>query len=305
MRFILALAAVALMAGCSTTQKQKEPEVGDSLLMEAVSKIIHSPTKVKWPVNECLRPVAGMPEVEICYHESAKIPDGYQGETVLFDHGYTSDARVLMNDIYDPLKKELLKRPTRFVVVSWGKSWMLRRERGIKQPTATLSNWRDRVLPAIERTWPQVKSPTGKYKLLGHSMGGSNAATQAAVYPELFSKVALVQPMLVRDSQDILAKPSLLDTILGKTCLACYVVRDSFADQASWVAERPSTVANALMPPVWMSACKDDMFKLRDAELEYGQRLRDLGVDVTVVDLKKGCDHQTQDVAGLIRHLEL
>lgn len=268
-----------------------------------------TPTAFKYHVAECSN-LAEFPEVMVCYFETAPNP---VGETLLFGTGFTKKADVLNTNLYDALVTKI-RKPTRIVSFSFCSGAMITGypNRALPPPSATLDNFKQRILPAIEAWKPQIKSESGKYKLSGHSMGASNAATLSAVYPDLFSKVALINPMLIKNAVDPMPVQSLMDAFSfkilianGGHCLACMLINDHFPNVSTWNTHKPSALIKRNMPPMWITACKTDMFNLKPATDEYESKLRSVGNKTTYLAGASGCSHDTFDGLALARFLEL
>lgn len=260
-------------------------------------------SKIKWHRAECSNPISGLPEVMICYYETAPNP---VGETVLFGSGFTKKADVLKaNQMYDGFVKAI-KKPTRIVAYSYCSGAMITNypNRTMLPVSATLDHFKGQILPAIEAKYPEAVSPSGKYKLAGHSMGGSNTGTLAALWPEKFSKVGLINPMLVQDSKNpfFTTGNTLFDFLI---CPACLLINDHFPNKSTWESGRPSAVLRTGMPPMWITACGSDMFKLKPGTDEYVAKMKALGMKPNYVAGKSGCSHDTFDGASLAKHLEL
>ncbi len=260
-------------------------------------------SKIKWHKAECSSPISALPEVMICYYETAPNP---VGETVLFGSGFTKKADVLKaTQLYDGFIKAI-KKPTRIVAYSFCSGAMITNypNRSMAPVSATLDHFKGQILPAIEAKYPEVVALSGKYKLIGHSMGGSNVATLGALWPEKFSKLGLINPMLVEDSKNpfFTTGNPLFDFLI---CPACLLINDHFPNKSVWDAGKPSAIASAQMASTWITACKSDTFKLKPGSDEYVARLKALGLKPNYIAGKSGCSHDKFDGASLAKHLEL
>ncbi len=258
-------------------------------------------TKIKWHKAECSNPISGLPEVMVCYYETAPNP---VGETVLFGSGFSKKADVLKaTQLYDGLIKAI-KKPTRIVAYSYCSGAMITNypNRSQLPISATIDHFKGQILPAIEAKYPQIINASGKYKLIGHSMGGSNTATLAALWPEKFSKVGMINPMLVQDSKNpfFTSGSALIDFLI---CPACMLINDHYPSKSVWDAGKPSSIANGQMPLVWITACSSDLFKLKPGSDEYVAKLKSLGLKPNYVAGKSGCSHDTFDGVSLAIHL--
>jgi len=268
---------------------------------------------MKYFKAEISNPIPDQPEVMVGYFETAPNP---VGETILFGPGFSKKADVLNSNLYDSFLLQI-KKPTRIVSISFCSGAMITGYPGRALPpkSATLDNFLFKILPALEMKYPQMKSPSGKYKLAGHSMGGSNAATLSASFPNLFSKVGLINPMFVRDQINPLA----VHGLAGPTgafsfyalfankggCLACLLINDHFPSESVWVQTRPSSLLKSGMPSTWITACKTDQFNLKPATDDYVAKMQALGMKPNYVAGKSGCKHDTFDGLSLAIHLEV
>lgn len=239
-----------------------------------------------WPVHEC-EDIPGVDGASYCYDESATGAT----DVLWFFHGLKDTKEVWRKPTIVPSSyPELINSmpPMRIVTVSWVGSvadgWMLAKSRTQKPYTATLEVFKNKVVPYIE----QRRGLKGPYKLMGHSMGGSNAATLAAAYPEMWSSVTLINPALIVDAND--------PWEWEQKCPWCLEIKQNFDNLDQWKAERPRP------SPVLthITGCKQDvLFSLYDGTVEFKNK----SVNVDWHDGLPGCDHWHFDVPWVVEGL--
>lgn len=257
--------------------------------------------------NDC----GAIDEVKYCYHEVGT-PDPSK-QVIVFNHGlYDAETTFItppaVKSDYPAL---IAKFPqgTRIVSLSWGQAYMLTDypNRKLAPVTATPDRYLE-VLAKLEQKY----SFHGPYRLVGHSMGGSNTAELCAKLKDAyFSKCALMNPMVVKDSFRVswdkpLPVLAVVDGIL-KTLTGdgpSLLIRVNYENNDQWLQYRPEPVAG--MPPLWVHACTADNFGLYPGAEEYVVKARKLGNGVRFVTTKCGLlnSHWTFDPDDLIAFLE-
>jgi predicted esterase len=227
--------------------------------------------------------------IEYCIYDTA--PDIQQKPTVFFMHGLGDSKDVFTSPTSVPSSyPELIAKfpAARIVVVSWGKGWLLTGygKRTQKPLDATLETFHDIVIPYLVSHHPIGAGP---YKLVGHSMGGFNVAQLCSRYPSDWSSCTLINPMMIKDSQD----PWNLLSI----CPACIDLKYNFDSKAQWLSDRPSP--SPTHPPTFVTACQSDIFQLYDGGKEYA-----LKAHAQFIDGVPGCTHWLFDVPWVIRSLK-
>lgn len=258
-----------------------------------------------WPVQEC----GWVPDqvgIQYCYYESGANP---QGDPILFAHGLGDGQDVfrhptLLPSNYPDLIAELSKKPRKILTVSWGISWEVTDypNRTINPSNATMTNFA-KVLKTLEAKY----NLSGRYNAMGHSMGGFNLAGLLAKYPEKWKSVTLINPMLVVDSIHIWddIRNSINNQKFTVNCAGCVVdtFNFPFLDDATWAAYRPSTMlinSKGPYPPLFITACKTDEFKLYDGAKEYADQARTKGLSVTWLEGADGCSHTKFDSKAIV-----
>lgn len=255
-----------------------------------------------WPVKQC-GPVDSHPEVTVCYYETGPNP---QGDPILFLHGLGDSAQVFIQPTifpsnYPDLIQALSAKPVKIVTISYGFSWLITDypNRQLLPMTATTAVFSD-VLDKISAHYKL----SGKWHLMGHSMGGANAATVFAKFGSTkFLSLTLINPMLVTDATNIW-DPSIYGSLFsGKqntnTCDACLVYDPNYPllDQWTWKNYRPSAmlsgspIASVQNLPVYITACQTDNFNLWPGGTEWMNQARAKGLQVTFEQGAAGCDH--------------
>lgn len=274
--FLLNLVACMSITGAVTEPFRKRTYVADG-----------------WTGRDC-GVVSG---AEYCVYETAPNPQ----QTVFFFHGLLDDVRVLERSLNDESRLGTIFNglgPIRVVVVSFGLSWMITpySDRSIGPEQATIANFKNNILPHLEKTYNLPKP----FKAVGRSMGGSNLSVICAALPELFERCALLNPMLVSDNVD-----PWLPFWLNKDWRPSFIIINNYEDLARWQANRPSAVMRSAraMPPVYVTACKNDDFGLYEGPIEWAEMARKKGVKVTLELVENDCDHYKWPAEGVRRFL--
>lgn len=225
-------------------------------------------------------------EIKYCYHEIGQ-PD-LSKPVIVFMHGLEDSEQVFLHPTSVPSSYPdlIAAMPvgSRIFVLSWGPGWLLTSSPRDKAPlTATLERFKAVLLG---------RSP-GPFRLMGHSMGGANAARLAEAYPELFTKVILINPMLVTDDND--------PWNVIQICPACLLIKPNYDGTAQWKSDRPEPAAQAAASLV--TACPIDIFALYSGAEEYVVKSRKLGNKVTMLDDPAICTHWSFPVPEIVKFL--
>jgi hypothetical protein len=185
----------------------------------------------------------------------------------------------------------------RIVSVSLGEGWMLTEypNRTLKPAQATLQTFKEKIEPYLKEKY-QLKGP---YKGLAHSMGGNNLAMLWAAYPELWSSVTLINPMLIKDSQD----PWNVFSI----CPSCLLIKYNYDNKEQWQSGRPSEILKhaGKLGPLAITGCSQDvLFHLYAGTREFADQAKAHAVSVDYHDGDLGCDHWHFDIPWVIRSLK-
>lgn len=222
---------------------------------------------------------------EYCVYETAPNPR----QTIFFFHGFLDDVRVLERSLADESRLDVILNglgPIRVVVVSFGLSWLITpySDRLVGPRDATIANFKENILPYLEKTYRLPKP----FKAVGRSMGGSNVAVICAALPDLFERCALLNPMLVSDQVD-----PWLPIWRNKDWRPSFIIIRNYEDLARWRENRPSSLMLSArsMPPVYVTACKNDDFGLYEGPKEWAELAQKKGINVTLELVENDCDH--------------
>jgi len=257
-----------------------------SLLLAACSTVPVASTAWK---SEC----GTMDEVAFCYHEVGQVDKAKQ--PILFNHGAGDSEKVFLNPTPIPSSyPEFIKaipQGTRILAVSWGQAFILTNYPGrtLKPATATILRYKE----ILERLGERFKlSPP--YRMVNHSMGSHNGAALALASPELFSKVALINGMLLKDNVDPWNRLQI--------CPSCLLITPNYPNSKTYKEFRPKPRVG--MPPLWVHACPSDIFNLYPGAEEYVLKARKLEINVQFIVPKGDCSHFRWSVPSLIKYLE-
>lgn len=269
---------------------------GMTLVLLLVATACQSPQVVSTGPKTHWRTVCDkLDEIEYCYYEVGT-PDPAK-QVIVFNHGLKDSAKLFLTPTSVPSSYpdwiKAMPMGTRILTISFGEGFLLTPgfSRTLEPKTATVT----RYLEALGTLAAKFKLAP-PYRLVGHSMGGANAAVLAQHAPELWSKIVLINPMLLRDSIDAFN--------VVQICPACMLIGYNYDNEAQWKMYRPEPIAK--MPPAYVTACPLDIFLLYGGAEEWVTQSRKLGNSVKFVD--KGCAilnaHWTWDVKGLVKFLE-
>lgn len=255
----------------------------------------------KWPKHEC----GPIPEVDMatyCYDESRS-----EATDVMFwMPGLGDTANVWKEPDTNSDYPELIEKlpPTKIVTISFAQpvkildfdfqsGWMITGypNRTLKPAQATLEVFKTKIVPFIEAKYG-IKGP---YKIAGHSQGSSNAAMLVAAFPEMWSKVVLLNPAMITDQHDP------WDLRTGEYCPWCYMVKSNYDNLPQWKSGGPNPVKN--MPPTLVTACPIDIFGLYAGAESYVVKSRKLGNKVTLLQDPPICTHWRFPVDKVVKFL--
>lgn len=189
------------------------------------------------------------------------------------------------------------------VVISYGHLWLLTNYPGReKDPAnATVDIFKSRIVPFIE----SKHNPAKPYVVMGHSMGGFNAATLCAAQPDMWSKCVLVNPLL--PSWDPFQK-TLLDEFHVENpfsflncladlqqllrCLGRELIKANFSEE-DWRTTKPMVLLNKTtgLRKAFVTACKGDVLVDFDGSKQWAELAKSKNADSTWEPGMAGCNH--------------
>jgi len=114
------------------------------------------------------------------------------------------------------------------------------------------------------------KLPTELYAV-GVSMGGSNALTVAMLHPDLFKKIIVLNPMILKEWND---KFDINDKENPALMPGQHFSKDEWARSNLFVITRPIT------SKIWMTAARRDQFRLFEPAKAWAEYAKGLGLDI-------------------------
>lgn len=231
--------------------------------------------------------IPGVAGSTYCVYQNSPTPQS----TIWFFHGLGDSPQAfrdsgLGRESFQALLKGL--PPTKIIAVSLGESWLLTLypERTFAPVNSTVDTFVKQMLPFGEKNLGAVKP----YVLMGHSMGGFNAATLCASNPDLWSKCVLLNPML--PSCDPWIPPSQALASTGCNPAAGFIIRDHFTE-SGWNATQPLALLKFTkrLPKSFVTACAMDSFGLFDGPKAWSDQARAQGLDSVFNPVQSGCDH--------------
>lgn len=286
---LVILACLGSIAGCASQEKRADdpkPEV----TCQDIPGI--GPKKATGFFKGWIREAGSVEGVRNASYVVFKNPNVIPTGIVYAMHGLCNSG-FLDSSSYD--QKDLgaliaLMPDKAFVAPTYGESWPL-------VPHATSSH--DETVEKFTRVlMPFIETKhglTGPRWIIGHSMGGANAATLIATNSALFQKAVLTNPMIF-DCDPFswfnICGPGLMT---GGAASGLLGFSHSFT-HAQWEVGNPHyLLAHATMPipPTFVSACKQDEFDLfRGTEIWVKGIALKKGYVVDWKPLSK-CDHNT------------
>ena len=281
MRIFLALIALALLAGCTTTPLKPTPS---PLGVKSCGKIPNSQYgrycvwKSQCPV------VKGTLDYDHGLGENETAPDA-PGNPITPAHT-EFQAMAAANCLN--LRSISYSRPDKDMVIPFvgtaHEGWMTRPQlTSAKTPPSPAWSEYNAALDTIDK----LENLQGPHFAFGQSMGGFNAAVSAAYRPDYYKKVLLTHPVM-GDFPNLDACP------LGQLICNTYqlLVGANFWT-SEWVIANP--VANAktvqVMPSLYVMSCPDDSFGLWKGPKAFADILKSRGFDVTFEASPSGCAH--------------
>ncbi len=248
----------------------------------------------KWTVTKGT--VTGLPGVTYDFYKSPTAK-----KTMIWMHGLEDSPDIFQangNPLPNSYAAFVDAMPDiNIVVPSWGPGWLLTGypNRTDVPVTATWQNFHDKVLPDIEAKF----GLHGPYILAGHSQGGFNVAQLCSHYPEMWTRCALINPMLIPDKQNPFN--------LLPPCLGCLLIKGgtipmfgltlftgNYDTIDQWMADRPEP--NPKQPVTWVTSTYGDQFNLHNGGLEYATKAHATYILGT-------SDHFNWDVPALVKFL--
>jgi hypothetical protein len=149
---------------------------------------------------------------------------------------------------------------------------------------------------SVDEFAAMVKKAVAGYTLpqpligIGISMGGFNLLKVASAYPKLFKKIVLLNPMLLGPDQWKNEFELDLTKPIGEIDPA--LMPGNHYTKEEWIYENPEATLErtAELPPVFVTACKQDAFKLGPPTERWVAKARLKGFDVTF-NYVDNCEH--------------
>jgi len=291
MKYLLALSII--LSGCSAIQKKEEE-----------APRVTPPHLVGWSY-EChkLESVEGG---SYCIHTK-----GTPKYTIPYFHGLGCNQDVLQDPtgvckVLPGMKKKdgsseralmtALDNVT-VVTVSFGEAWMMDPFPPKLQADkdATTKNFAEKIFPEIERRHPgRLPKP---WKAVGHSMGGHNLVTLAMSYPEMFSLVALIRPMIVTCDP--------WQAVVGLKCVGGILFIGAEFPREKWLKATPlARIKKERLPLTFVDVCWDDEFGLVDGPKEFAMTGMGRGLQVYLRETTAGCTHSEFDAPWVLQVME-
>jgi pimeloyl-ACP methyl ester carboxylesterase len=226
-----------------------------------------------------------------CWYQKGSDPK----YTIWFLHGAGDSERVFESSpaedaSYVDFENRLSS--ANIVTVSYGPLWLLTIDRNpaLKPDGATVDVFTSTIMQSIERRHRLARP----YIAMGHSQGGANVATLCTARPDLWSKCALLNPML----------PSCNPFNPWPVCFRWfnfgglgpnYLVWANYS-RSDWEKNQPRALLKKLKgrenpPKLFVTACRNDTFDLFDGAKDWVDEARQLGLNAESVYLEAECDH--------------
>jgi len=218
-------------------------------------------------------------------------------QTVFYNHGLLDSEKVLQVSIFnqDSLKEIVAKtHNTIFVVFSFGRSWLatIYPDRWMMPKEATIEMIKTKIFPELVNKFPLTKP----WKMVGHSMGGANAATICSQLPEEFQSCMLVNPMLIA------CNPF---NLFDFSCLSAPIIRGNYPSKKMWdqYGQDAMLTRTTKLPSIYVTACKNDKFKLYEGPKSWATKAVLLGLPVVYEEGLDNCNHQRWRTDSVLRML--
>lgn len=218
-----------------------------------------------------------------CYYSSGANPT----KTLIYFPGLLDGKKSLESGIFDTADvNDLIQAlsPVKVLVISKATlqepAWFVKDKNEIKN-----------LITSLEKQF-QLPKP---FLAVGHSMGGANLGTLAAMNPALFNKIALVSPMIIPSGEDPFTKFS------GPALL----IKNNYT-KAEWMTLKPQTLVinSHTYPSTLVTACKKDLFGLYPGAVSFYGVVKAKLYTVSFFDQLDGCSHVSFPTKQIVEFLK-
>jgi pimeloyl-ACP methyl ester carboxylesterase len=240
--------------------------------------------------NQNCGSISRFKSLKYCEYSNSKSP----AATVWYFHGIGDSEKVFAElnlDLPAGQFSEVdflnLMPPVKILVLSWGPRWL------VSPAHFSAEVWAREIVPELEKKLDLPKS----YLAVGHSMGGFSLVELCLGQPQLFSRCALLNPLLPSRECD----PFQLNWCNPGPG---FLLR-SYYSEKDWRRLSPIFQASQvkLVPPVYLTACKLDRWDFFSGPRQFVDELAAHGYRVVWSPKLSDCDHDLWPATEVIQFL--